>query len=224
MEKDEIKDLETTEASETITDKREEVDTEVSERENSENEQEELVLSTVDELEKVEEETREEPQVEVVLEEEEEVPTVETAAGRTSVEPSQDSQSTYADESFLADNQVKSKIATKWNWGAMALPVFFGIANRSYLGLLSLLVIVPGIGWIFGIAWAIVFGINGERWALQNPDNRYRDEEEFRKIMDGWNRAGLVAFIIGVAAVIFMLLFFIMLGAAIFSSIDQFQY
>lgn len=79
--------------------------------------------------------------------------------------PPQDSQSTYADDPFLADNHVKSKINTKWNWGAMALPVFFGIANRSYLGLLSLLVIVPGIGWIFGIAWAIVFGINGERWA-----------------------------------------------------------
>lgn len=228
MEKDEIKDLETTETSETMTDKGEEVAPEGSEKENSETEQEEFVLSTVEEPETVEEETVEEPQVEAVLEEEEEVPTVETAAEgtseRTSIEPPQDSQSTYADEPFLADNQVKSKINTKWNWGAMALPVFFGIANRSYLGLLSLLVIVPGIGWVFGIAWAIVFGINGERWALQNPDNRYRDEEEFRKIMDGWNRAGLVAFIIGVAAVIFMLLFFIMLGAAIFSSIDQSQY
>lgn len=91
MEKDEIKDLETTETSETMTDKGEEVAPEGSEKENSEIEQEELVLSTVEEPEKVEEKTVEEPQVEAVLEEEEEVPTVETAAEgtseRTSIEP-----------------------------------------------------------------------------------------------------------------------------------------
>ena len=133
-------------------------------------------------------------------------------------------QHNYADEPFLADNRVKSGINPKWNWGAMAMPVFFGIANRSYLGLLSLLVFIPWLGWIFGIVWAIVFGINGERWALQNPDNHYRDEEEFRKVMDGWNRAGLVAFIIGAIVIVLLLLFFMILGAAIFSNMDQLQY
>lgn len=134
------------------------------------------------------------------------------------------SQYNYADEPFLADNRVKSGITPKWNWGAMAMPVFFGVANRSYLGLLSLLVVIPWIGWIFGIVWAIVFGLNGERWALQNPDNRYRDEEEFRKVMDGWNRAGLVAFIIGAVVTVLLLLFFMIIGAAIFSNMDQLQY
>ncbi len=134
------------------------------------------------------------------------------------------SQLNYADEPFLADNRVKSGITPKWNWGAMAMPVFFGVANRSYLGLLSLLAFIPWIGWIFGIVWAIVFGINGERWALQNPDNHYRDEEEFRKVMDGWNRAGLVAFIIGAVVIVLLLLFFMILGAAIFSNMDQLQY
>ncbi|BAK59409.1 hypothetical protein ACYYIR_09510 [Lactococcus garvieae] len=129
-----------------------------------------------------------------------------------------------ADEPFLADNRVKSGITPKWNWGAMAMPVFFGVANRSYLGLLSLLVVIPWLGWIFGIVWAIVFGLNGERWALQNPDNRYRDEEEFRKVMDGWNRAGLVAFIIGAVVTVLLLLFFMIIGAAIFSNMDQLQY
>lgn len=134
------------------------------------------------------------------------------------------SQYNYADEPFLADNRVKSGITPKWNWGAMAMPVFFGVANRSYLGLLSLLVVIPWLGWIFGIVWAIVFGLNGERWALQNPDNRYRDEEEFRKVMDGWNRAGLVAFIIGAVVTVLLLLFFMIIGAAIFSNMDQLQY
>lgn len=76
--------------------------------------------------------------------------------------------------------------------------MWFGIANRAYLGLLILLTLVPWVGWIFGIVWMIVFGFHGEKWALENRDNKYRDEEEFRKVMDGWNRAGFVAFIIGI--------------------------
>lgn len=145
-------------------------------------------------------------------------------ADKEATEEPKVSQYNYADEPFLADNRVKSGITPKWNWGAMAMPVFFGVANRSYLGLLSLLVVIPWIGWVFGIVWAIVFGLNGERWALQNPDNRYRDEEEFRKVMDGWNRAGLVAFIIGAVVTVLLLLFFMIIGAAIFSNMDQLQY
>lgn len=166
--------------------------------------------------------------VETTIEEEVAAPDVaskdEILPEKEETEAPQVSPFDYADEPFLADNRVKSGITPKWNWGAMAMPVFFGVANRSYLGLLSLLVCIPWLGWIFGIVWAIVFGINGERWALQNPDNRYRDEEEFRKVMDGWNRAGLVAFIIGAVVIVLLLLFFMILGAAIFSNMDQLQY
>ena len=34
------------------------------------------------------------------------------------------SQYNYADEPFLADNRVKSGITPKWNWGAMAMPLW----------------------------------------------------------------------------------------------------
>ncbi|MFP7216870.1 hypothetical protein NG812_09690 [Lactococcus garvieae] len=165
---------------------------------------------------------------ETITEQEVEAPVAELKddfiADKEATEEPKVSQYNYADEPFLADNRVKSGITPKWNWGAMAMPVFFGVANRSYLGLLSLLVVIPWIGWVFGIVWAIVFGLNGERWALQNPDNRYRDEEEFRKVMDGWNRAGLVAFIIGAVVTVLLLLFFMIIGAAIFSNMDQLQY
>jgi hypothetical protein len=231
MEEDKIKDSEAT-TSESAEGTAKEVSPEaVPELEVGEGEEVEVVESeAVEEVSEVKpEEELDHPAVETFSEEKETVPPVEPVVEaeapveEPTVEPKV-SEKNYADEPFLADHHVKSSITPKWNWGAMAMPVFFGIANRSYLGLLSLLAIIPWIGWIFGIVWAIVFGLNGERWALQNPDNRYRDEEEFRKVMDGWNRAGLVAFIIGVIAFVFVLLFFLVLGAAIFSNMGQLQY
>lgn len=112
-------------------------------------------------------------------------------------------------------------IKPKWNWGAFTFPMFFGIANRSYLGLLILLAAVPMIGWIFGIVWMIVFGLYGEKWTLENPDNRYRDNEEFRKVMDGWNRAGLVGFIIGAAAIVLLIILFAVLMGVIINDWNQ---
>lgn len=104
------------------------------------------------------------------------------------------------------------EIQTKWNWGAFALTLYFAIAHRAWLGLLVLIGIIPILGQIFAFIWAIIAGLNGERWALENPENHYRDNEEFRKVMDGWNRAGLIAFIIMIASfvitIIFLVIFF----------------
>lgn len=114
----------------------------------------------------------------------------------------------YSDETEVE----KSKIIPKWNWGAFALAIPFAVAHRVYLGFLILLTGIPWVGWIFGIVWSIIFGFFGEKWALENPKNSYRDEEEFRKIMDGWNRAGLISFIVGLVAIIvfFLAIIFIL--------------
>ncbi|RZI49350.1 hypothetical protein [Lactococcus kimchii] len=124
------------------------------------------------------------------------------------------SKMSYADapERTVAEHQ--SEIKTKWNWGAFSFTMWFGIAHRAYLGLLILLGLIPWIGWIFALVWMIIFGLNGEKWALENTANHYRDEEEFRKIMDGWNRAGLIAFIVGIVA--FVLLAFLLVAFVIF--------
>lgn len=186
----------------------------------------EETLTIFDEGSELIEENVEIQEAEPVVEVEEELSpeTTATEEKNAEFEDVEVSAHQYADQPFLADRQVKSEFTPKWNWGAMAMPIFFGVANRSYLGLLSLLALIPWIGWIFGIVWAIVFGINGERWALQNPDNNYRDEEEFRKVMDGWNRAGLVAFIISIVISVLVFLFLLVLGAAMFNTIEQFQY
>ncbi|MCT0033762.1 hypothetical protein EFE21_13690, partial [Lactococcus lactis subsp. lactis] len=101
------------------------------------------------------------------------------------VEEKTSEQSAYADIPQNRSLENQDEIKTKWNWGAFSFPMWFGIANRAYLGLLILIGLIPWIGWIFGIVWMIVFGFNGEKWALENRDNKYRDEEEFRKVMDG---------------------------------------
>lgn len=102
-------------------------------------------------------------------------------------------------------------IETKFNWGAFVSPVTFGIAHRSYLGLLGLLVLVPYIGWLFYIAWCFVFGFYGEKWTLDNAKNQYRDNEEFRKVMSTWNRSGFVGFIIAMSALVLLIILFIII-------------
>lgn len=139
------------------------------------------------------------------------------------VEEKTSEQSAYADIPQNRSLENQDEIKTKWNWGAFALTMWFGIANRAYLGLLILLTLVPWVGWIFGIVWMIVFGFNGEKWALENRDNKYRDEEEFRKVMDGWNRAGFVAFIIGIVLFVFAILILIFVLVFAFNSYNNFD-
>jgi len=139
------------------------------------------------------------------------------------VEEKTSEQSVYADIPQNRSLENQDEIKTKWNWGAFALTMWFGIANRAYLGLLILLTLVPWVGWIFGIVWMIVFGFNGEKWALENRDNKYRDEEEFRKVMDGWNRAGFVAFIIGIVLFVIAILILIFVLVFAFNSYNNFD-
>lgn len=98
---------------------------------------------------------------------------------------------------------------TKWNWGAFISWLFFSVGNRTYLGFLNL---IP----IFNIFWIFWTGFHAEQWALSNPKNNYRDEEEFRKVMDSWNRGGFVLFIVTFAILlIYGLFIFIVLDAAL---------
>ncbi|MDR0298189.1 MAG: hypothetical protein LBI11_06040 [Streptococcaceae bacterium] len=103
---------------------------------------------------------------------------------------------------------------TKFNWGGLSLTFMMGIGNRAYLTLLILIGMVPFAGWAFAIFWMIWSGFHVEEWVLANPQNQYRDEAEFRNIMDSWKRAGFVAFIIEASVLVLYLLFFIFIGIA----------
>jgi len=100
------------------------------------------------------------------------------------------------------ENMEKQNFETKWNWGAFIDPVGFGIGNRAYLCLLTL---VP----LLNIVWLFISGAKAEGWALKNTTATYRDEQEFRMVMDSWQRAGFVQFLIfaGVVALYLILIF-----------------
>jgi hypothetical protein len=115
-------------------------------------------------------------------------------------------------------------IQSKWNWGGFALTLYFAIAHRAWLGLLVLIGIIPILGQIFAFVWAIISGLNAEKWALENPDNHYRDNEEFRKVMDGWNRAGLVAFIVMIASIVISIIAFVIFFASLSAYYNQNQF
>jgi hypothetical protein len=104
---------------------------------------------------------------------------------------------------------------TKWNWGGFMNWFQFGIGNRAYMVLLAL---IP----LLGLVWVFIAGAQGERWALENPKNDYRDEREFRNVMDTWNRAGFVSFWLAVVVFVLYLFFIIAFGALLFNN-PEFQ-
>lgn len=105
----------------------------------------------------------------------------------------------------------KQDFETKWNWGAFINPIGFGFGNRAYLCLFAL---VP----LLNIIWVFISGAKAKTWALANPANEYRDEQEFRKVMDTWKRAGFVQFIIILAICILYLILLALFGTLVFSN------
>ena len=104
----------------------------------------------------------------------------------------------------------------RFNWGALFLSPYFAVGNKAWLGLLTLLSVVPIIGWIFAIVWTIVFGFKGEAWATRN--NNYRDNQEFRVVMDSWNRAGIVMAILLAISLVLTFMFWGLIVGGILAS------
>jgi hypothetical protein len=86
----------------------------------------------------------------------------------------------------------------KWNWGAFSFNLFWGIGNKAWLALLCL---IP----CFNIIWMFVCGALGNQWAWKSGE--FKDVEQFMAAQRTWNRAGLVYFIINIAGVVLLLLF-----------------
>lgn len=104
--------------------------------------------------------------------------------------------------------------AIRWNWGAFSNPVVFGVANRTYKTILAFLpCLIPcltAILWIYNIiplyvflaslpllfAWNVSCGLFAEKWVWAT--GQYEDGTTFRAVMDTWNRAGLMKFVVGI--------------------------
>ncbi|WP_200807610.1 zinc ribbon domain-containing protein [Urinicoccus timonensis] len=91
-----------------------------------------------------------------------------------------------------------------FNWGAFTLVAVWALGNKLYL--LAILECIP----LVNIILAFVAGFKGNEWAARSLD--YRDMDEFARIQEPWNRAGLSVFII--TLVILFLYFFVFLVLA----------
>ena len=99
-----------------------------------------------------------------------------------------------------------------WSWGAFMFSIPFGIGNKAYLTLLTL---VP----LLNFVWLFVCGAKGHEWA-QNS-GAYATVEEFNAAMGSWDRAGKVFFFIALA---FFALYLILViaGVAAFGSLGRY--
>lgn len=84
-----------------------------------------------------------------------------------------------------------------FNWGAFALPLFWGISNKVYLALICL---IPYIGIIVNI----YFGIFGNSYAWKG--GRFKTAKECMECQKVWNKWGLTIFIVYMIIIILAVL------------------
>lgn len=115
-------------------------------------------------------------------------------------------------------NQIKSLTGEKpiigWNWGACFFCLIWGIANKCYWSVLTL---IPGASLIV----SIVFGLFGSKWVYDN--GAYESVEAFNGAMQSWNRAGiayaiLLAVLLSCSTIIIIICGLI--GVSIFEIVD----
>lgn len=109
-----------------------------------------------------------------------------------------DNQTFNQGEILEITNTVEPNLK-KWNWGAAFLSIFWGVGNKSYLALLSLVPIV-------NLFWWIVCGIKGNKWAWES--GIFKDVESFDAAQGTWNRAGIVSLIFTIIGFVIGLIFY----------------
>lgn len=95
------------------------------------------------------------------------------------------------------NGKVTPKEVKGWNWGAFSFNWIWGIGNKTYLPLISL---IPLVGFI----WNFIVGCKGNEWAWQKGD--YDDVTTFKKVQETWNRAGLINFIVSMIVFVFYII------------------
>ena len=89
----------------------------------------------------------------------------------------------------------------RWNWGAFLFTWIWGVFNGAYVTLWGLLLFLVPFG---HLVWAIVCGINGNRWAWQG--RAWTSPQHFRSVQHKWAVAALVVFLVGVVVPVVVVL------------------
>ncbi len=94
------------------------------------------------------------------------------------------------------NTEVPDIVAKRFNWGAFTFSWIWGLGNKTYITLLTLvLVFIPFVGNIAAIIANIIFGIKGNRWAWQNK--QWKSIEHFHKVQKTWACWGIGLMITG---------------------------
>lgn len=82
------------------------------------------------------------------------------------------------------DNNAAAEI-NKWNWGAFLMSWIWGLGNRTYIALLSIIPVV-------NIVMAFILGAKGSAWAWKN--RKWDGAEQFTRVQGLWTAFGLGLF------------------------------
>ncbi|MBN1398636.1 MAG: hypothetical protein JXA06_11450 [Bacteroidetes bacterium] len=74
-----------------------------------------------------------------------------------------------------------------WNWGAFFLSALWGIFNKTYIALWS---VIP----LMAIPMAFILGFKGSEWAWQNK--RWKSIEHFQQVQKKWAVWGIIFFVV----------------------------
>lgn len=103
---------------------------------------------------------------------------------------------TQQNNSGMTTSTIIPENVKGWSWGAFVFSWLWGIPNRSFLTLFTL---VPYVG----LVWNFVCGAKGKEWAWQNK--KWNSIEEFNNVQKVWDIAGsytLVFFLVASIALI----------------------
>jgi len=86
-----------------------------------------------------------------------------------------------------------------WSWGAFLWGWIWGLSNRTYIALLTL---VPLVNWVM----VFVVGFKGNEWAWRNK--KWVSVEEFKQVQRSWAKWGLVLLVILPISLVLLLVIF----------------
>ena len=112
--------------------------------------------------------------------------------------------------SGLGDRSVVPQEITGWNWGAFFLSWIWGIGNKSYIALLSL---IPYVGFIM----IFVLGANGNKWAWKN--RKWDSIEHFKQVQKKWTQWGVGVF----AGSILLIIIAVIIKVAVDNSYSSYE-
>ena len=99
--------------------------------------------------------------------------------------------------------------ASGWNWGAFLFSWIWGLFNGAYVTLWGLLLWFVPAG---ALIWAIVCGVNGNRWAWQGRD--WASVEDFHAVQRKWAIAALIVFLVAVVTPLVVMVFVLAAGSS----------